>query len=477
MKKQKEHAIQWLLLFKGLVLSALFCAIFIIFNINIVHLAQAHKIGLNTDTVILLGLIILAIMIIYYIYASRCLHETFVFISEQLHKIQSLDKSAQALLLGYFLWLILAATYMFTSSQYNLFILIFILPILSMPLMVRFIPSTRQYKPINLYFKQFFSENEEISFFYICILIATTWFGIIWGTNLITETVGINNKITTTVQSLTACIGPLAFYITYKTYQRKSGIKFMLKISQQAASVYPTFIDRFILLNEKDRSYIILKAEIIFNNQYITKINIDQNTININAYDPHICICLPFTEYEISQDATQKISIEEIFEMPKKILIECAQGWYQSNEFLNFDDVIVIDQKADKTNYPLQLTGQTNLKYINTVQGLIKLILPKKFMALIILETFEKNGFWIYKYTQNINQAQVFKATYNADLNTYYIDAQSLIASGNAPHSGILDKIDPSYLQDSHSFENWKNIITNTHANIDLTKVYFILND
>lgn len=347
--------------------------------------------------------------------------------------------------------------YMLVTKKYHLFILLYVLPILSLPILLRFLPSVRKNETINKYFSKYVSENEEFSFFYIMLIIATIWIGCIWGTDTITN--DFDRRITLTLQSITASLAPLAFYIAWKNYHRKAGVHIIMQIQTQHSFAYPAFVSEIILSNEKDRSIIVKKIEITLDNTHILLLPIPKNSV-IKAYDILTIQFSPYSCYLTSSLTAEQKQWHELFKHVTSLSIQTIQGRYTHKNpiahFNDFSEIIVNTKSINEPDRIILVGYEEKLEFKTSTNQYVKIIVPISFQDIIILETPNNDYLWIYLYKNSSKQtAIVLKANFYKDLELYIIERERFQIP-NIPYAGILDNVQDTYRDNIASFEEWK---------------------
>ncbi|MBS7821518.1 hypothetical protein J7552_09530 [Wohlfahrtiimonas chitiniclastica] len=355
-----------------------------------------------------------------------------------------LDKYSQLLLGSYLIYSLIAILYITTTKNYYELWLMVIVPLCSLPLLFSFLPEARKYKHIDKFFRDLYEQNQEVSFFYLVGLFAITWLGFLWGTDIIT--LDYDRRITLSVQSFTASLAPLAFYIAYKNYARKSGFNIIVRIKEESSFVYPTYVKKITLINEKDRAYAILGMHLILNKQIIIKLkhNIDLKEANesvLKSYDISTFTFPPYSLYTVHQSPAS-IALKEfgtyqsLLKGTKQLCIETTQGFYYSPDFTSFNDNIVLKNKAAQPTVPIYLMGSNHYGKIVVNKKNYKIILPAKFITIITLIDKQENVWIVLFERQNQTEGTVLKATLDINNNVYIIDNKTY---KSPDHPIILD--------------------------------------
>lgn len=210
-------------------------------------------------------------------------------------EFRALDKYSQLFLGAYLIYSLIAIIYIVRTQNYYELWLMLIVPFCSLPLLFSFLPEVRKYKHIDNFFRDLYENNQEVAFFYLVGLFAITWLGFLWGTDIIT--LDYDRRITLTLQSITASLAPLAFYIAYKNYARKSGDKLKALIDMPGLSINLAVASprQITIQNLKDKSLAIKEIALIINNQY--KIILKNDMATIKAYDTESFKIEPATYY------------------------------------------------------------------------------------------------------------------------------------------------------------------------------------
>ena len=383
---------------------------------------------------------ICSIFAIYCIWKSEIPHNFNIYILNEWKDIKQLERAPQIFLACCFIYISSIVIYIFATQNYKLIILLYVFPMYAMPLLAKVVPSARQYQKIDIYFKKVFAENEEVSFFYIITLLATAWIGIIWGTDIITESAESNNRITITIQSITSSLAPLAFYIAWKNYIRKSGVHLLISNIQIDAlhPVYPMHLSNLTIFNEKDRAIGILQLFIIFDNKYQLQLNC--NNLSIKAYDFEKIYFDPVSDY--TERTFTKYDPLNLFNTEKKILIQTIYGWYESELFTVPEVSIQVNRKVIKHPNLTRIDTTPYAPLCKTSKGeSIQILLPtENYSRIIALESESDEYLWIYFY-QGVGSdyAGVYKAFFDHKTQRYIIKNYQL---WEYPYKGLLDRLE-----------------------------------
>lgn len=393
----------------------------LIFSILSLFLWAIYQV--SNDYLTLLLYIICSIFSLYCIWKSEIPYNLNIYILNEWKDIKQLERAPQIFLACWFIYISSIVIYIITTQNYKLIILLYIFPMYAMPLLAKVVPSARQYQKLDIYFKKVFTENEEISFFYIITLLATAWIGIIWGTGIITESAESNNRITITIQSITSSLAPLAFYIAWKNYIRKSGIHIIAKLCINDRHLFAIPLYKIQFFNEKDRAISITSITLIINEKISIPLKIEP--ISLKAYDIMEIAIDPITFFTIkekSMDPTILISAISDFETSKKqLIIETHNEKYISD--ISQNNNLIITKKYQQTNYKLTLTSQAigdnlvnlNDEYIFTEPMNSQAFLIHKLNSQEIIISF------MLKDQSHLNQKQFYKAIFCSKSNRYEI--------------------------------------------------------
>lgn len=227
-----------------------------------------------------------------YNFISRC--------QQEYNEFKASDKYTKLFLVSASIYFIISGLYIIQTKNYYEIWLLIIVPFVWLPLFVIFLPEFIQVKKIKNLYEYLHDKNQEVTFFYLSGLIAITWIGFLWGTDIIT--IDYDRRITLSVQSITASLAPLAFYIAYKNYARKSGMDLiaLIEIPPQLnnSTAYEPYIKKITFQNLKDKTIVITNITIIIDNHFSFELSPELH--NIKAYEAIEIKFDPISFYSLS---------------------------------------------------------------------------------------------------------------------------------------------------------------------------------
>lgn len=320
-------------------------------------------------------------------------------------------------------------------------------------------------------------DHDDLFFAITMIIIFSLWMYILWQTTLLGE---IKDPIGKTLQSITALLAPLAFYITTKNYLRKSGLYIIAKLSCKQHTVYPDHITKLVLFNEKDRAFSILNVFVIFDNRYAINLSKDNSQV-LRAYDTISFNLLPPSFYSPSLNSkksqTDLVNSKTIFSNNKQIFIQTAQGWYKSEKLKSQSNFTI--RLKSTIPYDLIYLMDHNIQYdiLTSRKQEISLILPALFTTAIVVEG-PYNSLIIFLYITELEEvARVFHALpqKHADLTTIYtIEEEIDLSQLGYEEKEFLCHLPISQRSSEKNF--YQNLINTSYPDYALVTLHFVRN-
>lgn len=338
-------------------------------------------------------------------------------LQQEYKELKILNIYSQLFLSAYLFYIFITIYYIFISGNFYELWLMIIIPVCSLPLLLTFLPEARKYKNLDKYYKKLFSEHQEISFFYIAFLAATVWMGFLWGTNLIT--LDYKYRITLTIQSFTASLAPLAFYIAWKNYDRKSGVNLQIitKTSINQNQTMEQYLQNIALYNLKDKNLSITEISLLIDNKF--QLVLDEKIHNIKAYE---CLEIdydPVSAYYYLNNHKYVIAGDSLFQKDMHMLIRTFDNsYYISSHPIEINKfqypVLRKINNIRKYNYEISNIYRLNAEryYIKLLDN-YKIIQPMKIdYAIIFCSKYELYSHMILGIEVDINRKIIHLSHY-----------------------------------------------------------------